>query len=232
MKYIAKKAIAVIVSLLAASGILAGNPQGGTNTNTGSQSTAAVTEQTLCDGNCTTQCEAPVYKPDPATTKPSTTKPPTMQPSTTKPATAQPSTTKPATAQPSTTKQNTDNLSFEEQVAALVNKERAAKGLAPLTPDAKLSNVARIKSQDMRDNHYFSHTSPTYGSPFEMMKSFGITYKTAGENIAMGYSNPEKVMQGWMNSSGHRANILNASFTRIGVGYAADGHYWTQQFIG
>ena len=65
-----------------------------------------------------------------------------------------------------------------------------------------------------------------------MMRSFGITYKTAGENIAMGYSSAQKVMQGWMNSSGHRANILNPSFTQIGVGYVADGHYWTQQFIG
>lgn len=128
--------------------------------------------------------------------------------------------------------QNTDNLSFEEQVAALVNEQRAANGLQPLTLSAALSNAARTKSQDMHDNHYFAHESPTYGSPFEMLKSFGISYRTAGENIAMGYATPEAVMNAWMNSSGHRANILNASYTQIGIGYVADGNYWTQEFTG
>ena len=84
----------------------------------------------------------------------------------------------------------------------------------------------------MRDKGYFSHTSPTYGTPFQMMKSFGISYRTAGENIAYGYATPQAVMNGWMNSSGHRANILNASYTRIGVGYVPSGHYWTQLFTG
>ncbi len=84
----------------------------------------------------------------------------------------------------------------------------------------------------MHDKRYFSHQSPTYGSPFDMMKQFGITYRTAGENIAMGQSTPQAVVNAWMNSEGHRANILNASFTQIGMGYVADGHYWTQQFIG
>ena len=83
----------------------------------------------------------------------------------------------------------------------------------------------------MKDKGYFSHTSPTYGSPFQMMKSFGISYKSAGENIARGYATPEAVVNGWMNSSGHRANILNKSFTHIGVGYVQSGNYWTQMFI-
>lgn len=125
-----------------------------------------------------------------------------------------------------------DNLSFEQQVVALVNEQRAANGLAALTLNEELSNVARAKSQDMHDNNYFSHTSPTYGSPFDMMKSFGISYRTAGENIAMGYSTPEAVMNAWMNSEGHRANILNSSYTQIGIGYVEDGNYWTQEFIG
>jgi uncharacterized YkwD family protein len=125
-----------------------------------------------------------------------------------------------------------DNLSFEQQVVALVNEQRAANGLAPLTLSQSLSDVARAKSQDMHDNNYFSHTSPTYGSPFDMLSAFGISYRTAGENIAMGYSTPEAVMNGWMNSAGHRANILNANYTQIGVGYVADGNYWTQEFIG
>ena len=125
-----------------------------------------------------------------------------------------------------------DNQSFEARVAALVNEQRKANGLAPLTLSSELSNVARIKSQDMHDNNYFSHTSPTYGSPFDMLKSFGVSYRSAGENIAMGYATAEAVVSAWMNSAGHRANILNASYTQIGVGYVADGNYWTQVFIG
>ena len=121
-------------------------------------------------------------------------------------------------------------LSYEEQIVVLVNKERAKEGLPALTLDKKLSDVARVKSQDMHDKKYFSHTSPTYGSPFEMMTQFGIAYKSAGENIAYGYATPEKVMQGWMNSQGHKDNIMNKSFTKIGVGYVADGNYWTQMF--
>ena len=122
-------------------------------------------------------------------------------------------------------------VAYEKEVVRLVNQERAKNGLSSLTYDWELSRVARYKSQDMKDNNYFSHTSPTYGSPFQMMKNFGITYKTAGENIARGYKTPESVVNGWMNSSGHRANILNSSFTKIGVGYVKDGHYWTQIFI-
>ncbi len=123
-------------------------------------------------------------------------------------------------------------LSYEEEVVRLVNKERAARGLRPLTYNWELSRVARYKSQDMKDNKYFSHTSPTYGTPFQMMKSFGIAYRTAGENIARGQKSPEAVVNAWMNSSGHRANILNKSFTQIGVGYVGEGNYWTQMFIG
>ena len=119
---------------------------------------------------------------------------------------------------------------FENRVVELVNQIRREHGLKELTSDWQLSRVARYKSQDMRDLGYFSHTSPTYGSPFEMMKSFGISYKTAGENIAKGYSSPEAVVNAWMNSAGHRANILNVSFTHIGVGYVKDGNYWTQMF--
>lgn len=121
---------------------------------------------------------------------------------------------------------------YEQEVIRLVNAERAKAGLHALAEDWELSRVARYKSRDMHDLSYFSHTSPTYGSPFEMMKAFGIRYRTAGENIAMGYRTPAAVVEGWMNSPGHRANILNASYTRIGVGYVADGNYWTQHFIG
>lgn len=120
---------------------------------------------------------------------------------------------------------------YESEVVRLVNEIRVEKGLKPLSMDWQLSRVARYKSQDMRDRDYFSHSSPTYGSPFDMMKSFGISYKSAGENIAKGYSTPRAVVDAWMNSPGHRANILNSSYTHIGVGYVQSGNYWTQMFV-
>lgn len=119
----------------------------------------------------------------------------------------------------------------ESQVVKLVNEIRTQNGLSPLTENWQLSRVARYKSQDMAENGYFSHTSPTYGSPFQMMKQFGITYRSAGENIAKGYSTAQAVVDAWMNSPGHRANILNASYTQIGVGYVSNGNHWTQMFI-
>ena len=122
--------------------------------------------------------------------------------------------------------------SYEAEVVRLVNAERAKYGLKALASNWELARVARYKSQDMADKHYFSHTSPTYGTPFQMMKSFGITYRAAGENIAYGQRTPQEVVNAWMNSSGHRANILNSSYAQIGVGYAAKGNYWTQMFIG
>ena len=120
---------------------------------------------------------------------------------------------------------------YEKEVIRLVNEIRVQNGLKELTYNWELSRVARYKSQDMKDNRYFAHTSPVYGTPGQMVKSFGISYKSVGENIARGYRTPQAVVDGWMNSSGHRANILNAKYTSIGVGYVADGHYWTQLFI-
>ena len=121
---------------------------------------------------------------------------------------------------------------FEQEVIRLVNQIRTENGLKALSYDWELSRVARFKSQDMKDNRYFSHNSPVYGTPFQMIKSFGISYRSAGENIAKGYATPQSVVDGWMGSSGHRANILNANYTHIGVGYVPGGHYWTQMFIG
>ena len=127
---------------------------------------------------------------------------------------------------------NHDLHAYELRVIELVNLERARYGLKALKANTELSNGARKKSLDMHDNGYFAHNSPTYGSPFDMMKSLGITYRKAGENIAKGYKTPEAVVKAWMNSEGHRANILNASYTEIGVGYIADGSYYTQWFRG
>ncbi len=123
-------------------------------------------------------------------------------------------------------------MAFENEVIRLVNEIRVKNGLSALNTNWELSRIARYKSQDMVSNRYFSHTSPTYGSPFQMIKSFGLTYQSAGENIAYGQTTPQAVVNAWMNSSGHRANILNSSYKQIGVGYVANGHYWTQLFIG
>lgn len=124
-----------------------------------------------------------------------------------------------------------EQASVEQEVVRLVNVERANAGLPALKEDWELSRVAKYKSQDMHDKNYFSHTSPTYGSPFTMMKNFGISYKSAGENIAMGQRTAAEVVKAWMNSEGHRANILNKNYTHIGVGYVANGNYWSQMFI-
>lgn len=121
---------------------------------------------------------------------------------------------------------------FEQRVIDLTNIERKKHGLGPLLVDSKLTETAKAKSQDMAKNDYFDHTSPTYGTPFDMMDQYGITYQTAGENIAKGQSTPEQVVQEWMNSEGHRANVLNPDFTHIGVGFVKEDIIWTQQFIG
>ena len=125
--------------------------------------------------------------------------------------------------------------SMEKQVASLTNSKRKAAGLGSLTLDSQLSKLAKMKAEDMAKKGYFSHTSPTYGSAFDMMKKYGVSYRTAGENIAKGQKTPEAVMNGWMNSSGHRANILSSAYTHIGVGYAKDSKgntYWVQIFKG
>ena len=138
-------------------------------------------------------------------------------------------TTPPTTSNPTTT--TSDVNAFEQEVVKLTNAERTKAGLKALQTDDKLMAAAREKSQDMQSKKYFSHTSPTFGSPFDRMKALGITYKSAGENIAQGQRSPQEVVQAWMDSPGHRANILNANYTHIGVGYVKSGNYWTQQFI-
>ncbi|MFG6120447.1 CAP domain-containing protein [Thalassobacillus sp. B23F22_16] len=120
---------------------------------------------------------------------------------------------------------------IQQQVVDLTNQEREKNGLKPLKVDTEVMEVAQEKSEDMAENDYFSHNSPTYGSPFDMMKDFGVDYQRAAENIAAGQQTPESVVEGWMNSPGHRKNILNGQLTHIGVGYDANGDYWTQMFI-
>jgi len=127
-----------------------------------------------------------------------------------------------------------DVKALEQKVIDLVNQQRANNGLPALKANWEVSRVARYKSQDMIDKKYFDHQSPTYGSPFNMMETFGIRFSAAGENIAYGQRTPQDVMNSWMNSPGHRSNILNATYNQIGVGVAkaANGtFYWTQMFI-
>ncbi|MCX7614195.1 MAG: SafA/ExsA family spore coat assembly protein [Clostridiales bacterium] len=127
-----------------------------------------------------------------------------------------------------------DVKALEQQVINLVNKQRANYGLPPLKANWELCRVARYKSQDMINRHYFNHQSPTYGSPFNMMESFGIRFSAAGENIAYGQRTPQEVMNSWMGSTGHRNNILSRVYNQIGVGVAKTSNgtfYWTQMFI-
>jgi len=177
-----------------------------------------------------------VTKPSTGTvTKPSTgtgtvTKPSTGTGTVTKPSTGTGTTTKPSTGTGNASAGVSSSTAFQTQVIDLVNQERAKAGLSALKTDALLTKVAVEKARDMDVNNYFSHNSPTYGSPFDMMRSFGVTYSYAGENIASGQRTPQEVMTAWMNSAGHRANILSPNFTKIGVGYV-NGE-WVQEFTG
>lgn len=169
---------------------------------------------------------APVPKPVPAPTpapapapKPAPTPAPTPTPA----------------PKPAPTPTPTQGITAEEQqMVNLVNAERAKAGLSALQVDLQLTKLARLKSQDMITYNYFSHTSPTYGSPFDMMNKNGVTYRTAGENLA-GNQTVQAAHTALMNSEGHRANILNPNFTHIGIGIIDGGPYtkmFTQMFIG
>lgn len=151
-----------------------------------------------------------------------------------------PSTSSTGTSTNTQTNQNnttttTSSMSADEQeVFNLINQQRANNGLSALKVDSEVQRVARIKAQDMVNNNYFSHNSPTYGSPFDMLNSFKISYKTAGENIA-GNSSNSGAVTAWMNSSGHKANILNSSFNYTGIGVVSGSKYgkiFVQMFIG
>ncbi|MBQ2896855.1 MAG: hypothetical protein IJE46_00840 [Clostridia bacterium] len=125
---------------------------------------------------------------------------------------------------------------YELEVLELVNAERKKNGLSSLSWDNRAAEVARAHSKDMADRNFFSHTNPDGKSPFDRLKAYGISYKSAAENIAAGQATPQEVVKSWMNSEGHRANILNKTVTKLGVGYYKSNsgykHYWTQCFLG
>lgn len=173
--------------------------------------------------------------PIPAPTQPAPTQPTPTQPAPSQPAPApsQPVPAQPAPTQPTPPSiDGTTTLSTQEQAMINeINKERAAAGLSPLQVDLRLVDVAQMKALDMKTNGYFSHTSPTYGSPFDMLKNAGIQYRSAGENIARNMS-VDAAMAAFMSSNGHRKNILNPAYTHIGVGVvsSSSGNYYVQIF--
>lgn len=127
-----------------------------------------------------------------------------------------------------------DLSSYEEELLTKVNEARAEEGVEPLVYDPQVAKVAQLKAQDLLTNNYFEHESPTYGAPSEMLTQFGIDWIASGENIAAGQLSVDEVHQGWMDSPGHRENILNPMFTHIGFGFTEGGGdygtYWVQMF--
>lgn len=124
-----------------------------------------------------------------------------------------------------------DTADYRQKVIELTNEARSQNGESPVQLDNELAEAAQRKSEDMKENNYFSHTSPTYGSAADMLQEFDIEFTKASENIAAGQASPQEVVEGWLNSEGHRRNILDSEVTHIGVGYTPDGSYWTQLFI-
>ncbi len=136
---------------------------------------------------------------------------------------------------PPATAKLTGNISFENQVIELTNQERVANSLQAYSHDAQLTISARGHATDMASSNYFNHTSLDGRSPFERMTDAGYVWNAAGENIAAGQPTAVAVVNSWMNSEGHRNNILSSTFCDIGVGYAFEtsaryGHYWVQNF--
>ncbi len=176
----------------------------------------------------------------PETTAPETSETETEEPETSVPESELPETTVPETWEPETSEPETQApaISPEEsvhpyvlRVLELVNEERAAAGMNPLTLDTAASRGALVRAKETVKS--FSHTRPDGRHFTTALKEQGVNYRMAGENIAWGQSSPEQVMEGWMNSAGHRANILNESYTHIGIGYHQENgvNYWTQLFF-
>jgi len=191
---------------------------------------------------CISPNYAKLYSAQPASTEPTATKP---IPKTTTPANT--GTTQGANTGTKAGADNTDTTaktptatgtgtlsSQGSRILQLANAERAKIGAKPLKASTDLNKLASMKSQDIVDNNYFSHQSPTYGSPFDMMKTYGISYMYAGENLAIN-KDADAAHNAWMNSEGHKKNILNPDFTELGIGLYPKGngsYAYTQMFIG
>ncbi|RKT57079.1 CAP domain-containing protein [Saccharothrix australiensis] len=176
----------------------------------------------------------PAGSPEPTATAPTTTAPPaTTTTGTTTTTTTTETTTTTTTAAPTTTTTTTaaevPPASGAQRVVDLANEARAAAGCAALAVDERAVKSAQGHSDDMAARDYFSHDTPEGVDFAARMRAAGHP-APGGENIAKGQRTPEAVMKAWMNSDGHRRNILNCEFTTIGVGLATDGWYWTQNF--
>lgn len=170
----------------------------------------------------------PTNEEKPPTVTPPTVKPPIVVPPTEeKPPTVKPPTVKPPTDEKPPT---TDNMRSE--MLEYINRERAKIGIRLLQLDSKVNNVAQVKADDMAINNYFSHNSVKYGTPFQMLTSFGVKYNSAAENIAKGQRSVNEVMKAWLTSEGHRKNLLNPQYNKIGIGYNDAKKTWVQMFIG
>lgn len=186
----------------------------------------------LCINNNKPDADTPeVSEPDtsvPEVSVPETTNPPVAEtPDTEAPDTLTP----PVVETPDTDGADQETLSFAEQVVKLVNEERAKAGLSALEIDTDITAAANVRAKEIKQ--LFSHTRPNGSSFSSALKEQGVSYRGSGENIAWGQKTPEQVMNGWMNSEGHRANILNKNFKNIGVGYYQDANgvnYWVQLF--
>jgi uncharacterized protein YkwD len=220
-----------------------------TNPSTSNPGTGTTTPSTCPTKPSTSTPGTGTTKPDTSTPGTGTTKPDTSTPGTgtTTPDTNNSGngTTTPGTNTPGTGTTTPDtnnsgngnsgtetnaNKSYVEQVVDLVNAERAKAGLSALTMTSELNAAAQIRAQETTQS--FSHTRPNGSSFSSVLKESGISYRGAGENIAWGQATPEDVVTAWMNSEGHRANILNKNYTSIGVGYYLNGStpYWSQLF--
>lgn len=187
------------------------------------------------NGNfCTTEVVKPeINVPEAPTPDTGVQKPDVQEPEAPTPDTGvqKPETQKPETQKPGTDAGDTETLSYVEQVAKLVNEERAKAGLSALTLNTDITAAANVRAKEIAQS--FSHTRPNGSSFSSVLREQGISFRGAGENIAWGQKTPEQVMNGWMNSEGHRANILNKNFTEIGVGYYQDANgvnHWVQLF--
>lgn len=183
----------------------------------------------------TPDTEKPDDKPvidNPVVDKPDTDKPIVDKPDTDKPVVDKPAEKPEQPEQPDDNQTNTDTegvSAYAAKVVELVNAERAKAGLSALTLDLTASQAAQVRAAEIRSS--FSHTRPNGKNCFTALAEAGVEYRAAGENIAAGQRTPEEVVTAWMNSEGHRKNILGSQFTAIGVGYL-EGGYWTQFFIG
>ena len=183
---------------------------------------------------------APPTTPPPTTAAPTSEPPTTPPPTTAAPTTAAPTTAAPTTAAPTTAAPTTPapvdpgggDGPVQQQILNLVNNERANAGCGALTLNSQLNAAADAHSEDMYVNNYFDHTGLDGSKPWDRAARAGYGSSFIGENIAAGYGSAEAVMNGWMNSSGHRANILNCSYNHLGVGLSSGGNYWTQLFGG